>query len=59
MDTKKHFCSWSGGKDSCLALHRMISAGNRIDALFCMLSEDGLHSRSHGLPKHILQVQAT
>ena len=51
-------CSWSGGKDSCLALYHAIQAGARPLALLNMLQEDGRHSRSHGLHVEILQAQA-
>jgi uncharacterized protein (TIGR00290 family) len=55
---KKFFCSWSGGKDSCLALYRMVQAGYQCQSLFTMLDETGLHSRSHGLTPEALSVQA-
>ncbi|MHB8810294.1 MAG: Dph6-related ATP pyrophosphatase [Desulfobulbaceae bacterium] len=52
------FCSWSGGKDSCLALHHAIRAGGRPHSLLTILSEDGVTSRSHALPKPLLEEQA-
>ena len=52
------FCSWSGGKDSCLALHRSIEAGMRPTTLLTMLTEDGRRSRSHGLSVDVLEAQA-
>ena len=54
----KYFCSWSGGKDSCLALHRTMSRWGRPACLVNMLTEDGVHSRSHGLPATLLDAQA-
>ncbi|MDI6874001.1 Dph6-related ATP pyrophosphatase [Candidatus Solincola sp.] len=54
----KAFVSWSGGKDSCLALYRGLAAGYRINALFCMLHEGGKYSRSHGLPRELFAAQA-
>jgi diphthine-ammonia ligase len=52
-------CSWSGGKDSCLALHRVLTRGNaRLACLVTMLTEDGQRSRSHGLSLEVLQAQA-
>jgi len=51
-------CSWSGGKDSCLALYRAITAGAEPKSLFSMLQEDGTRSRSHGLPREVLRAQA-
>lgn len=51
-------CSWSGGKDSCLALYRAVTAGAEPRVLLSMLREDGARSRSHGLPCEVLQAQA-
>jgi diphthine-ammonia ligase len=51
-------CSWSGGKDSCLALYRAMTAGAEPRMLLSMLREDGARSRSHGLPREVLQAQA-
>jgi uncharacterized protein (TIGR00290 family) len=51
-------CSWSGGKDSCLALYRLLSAGGRLTRLVTMFTEDGERSRSHGLPRSVLEAQA-
>ncbi len=52
------FASWSGGKDSCLALHRAIKAGNKPRFLFTMLTEDGERSRAHGLAREVIMAQA-
>jgi len=52
------FCSWSGGKDSCLALYRAIKEKGVPQALFTMLSEDGERSRSHGLPLNLIKAQS-
>nr|VFK67091.1 MAG: MJ0570-related uncharacterized domain-containing protein [Candidatus Kentron sp. UNK]VFK72635.1 MAG: MJ0570-related uncharacterized domain-containing protein [Candidatus Kentron sp. UNK] len=52
------FSSWSGGKDSCLALYYAEKAGYNVDILFNMLTEDGRHSRSHGLYRYMLEIQA-
>jgi diphthine-ammonia ligase len=58
MKNKRFFCSWSGGKDSCLALYRWIAAGNRCASLLTMIDETGNHSRSHGLTPDVLAAQA-
>lgn len=50
--------SWSGGKDSALALHLAVDAGLRPVALLTMLDESGERSRSHGLPVAVLEAQA-
>ncbi len=52
------FCSWSGGKDSCLALYHAIENGGNPHSLLTILSEDGATSRSHALPKPLIEKQA-
>jgi uncharacterized protein (TIGR00290 family) len=51
-------CSWSGGKDSCLALYRTLAAGGQLACLVTMFTEDGQRSRSHGLAREVLEAQA-
>lgn len=53
-----YFVSWSGGKDSCLALFRSIKTYGAPKYLINMLTEDGYRSRSHGLAKTVLEKQA-
>ena len=55
---KRAFFSWSGGKDSMLALHRALDSGYRVELLLAMFDEDGERSRSHGLSPHLLRAQA-
>ncbi len=55
---KRAFVSWSGGKDSMLALYRAVQK-IEVPYLLNMLSEDGSASRSHGLTARLLKVQAT
>ncbi|MES2128646.1 MAG: diphthine--ammonia ligase [Pseudomonadota bacterium] len=50
--------SWSGGKDSCLALWRAQCAGTTIALLITAMDEAGEKSRSHGIPPTLLQAQA-
>lgn len=50
--------SWSGGKDSCLALWRARNAGIRVPLLITAMDEDGRKSRSHGVPPELLEAQA-
>ncbi len=57
-DMTRVFVSWSGGKDSSLALYRAMRNGLKIASLFTMLVPDGSTSASHGLTKDILDVQA-
>lgn len=51
-------CSWSGGKDSCYALMKTIKQGAELSVLVNMMNENGIISRSHGIPLPILQQQA-
>ena len=53
------FCSWSGGKDSTFALYKVIQTGNQPSYLLTMMIETGDRSRSHGIPKNVLQEQAS
>ena len=55
------FSSWSGGKDSALALHRAGAAGYDVRYLLTMLAAEpgaGGRSRSHGLPRTLLERQS-
>lgn len=52
------FCSWSGGKDSALALHEAVAAGAEPRFLASMMVESGGRSRSHGLSRQLLAAQA-
>lgn len=58
MTTKLSFCSWSGGKDSCLALHKALNEGYDARYLLAMMSEKGDGSRSHGIPARLLLEQS-
>lgn len=50
--------SWSGGKDSMLALREARAAGLDVRWLLAMLDETGLRLRSHGVPLGLMQAQA-
>lgn len=50
--------SWSGGKDSCLAMHRAVQAGAHVDIIINMKIEGGERSRSHGLRSGVIEAQA-
>ncbi|MGE5579059.1 MAG: adenosine nucleotide hydrolase [Bacillota bacterium] len=58
LNGKRFFCSWSGGKDSCLSLYRAVQAGGIPAALLTMMTEGGERSRSHGLGTEIIRAQA-
>lgn len=51
-------CSWSGGKDSCYAMHKAVNQGMNPIVLLNVLNEYGDRSRSHGIPKNIVEAQA-
>jgi uncharacterized protein (TIGR00290 family) len=50
--------SFSGGKDSCLALTRAREAGLDVRAAINVLDETGERNRSHGVPRALLEAQA-
>lgn len=52
------FCSWSGGKDSSLALYKAIKAGGIPSFLLTVMIETGDRSRSHGIPRNVLEEQS-
>ncbi len=58
MDGQDAFCSWSGGKESALALYRARRSGFAVTRLINMVTEDGTHSRTHGLEADLLSLQA-
>ena len=49
--------SFSGGKDSVLALYKAMQLGKAI-GLIVMLEEEGKRSRSHGMPPELIHAQA-
>lgn len=51
-------CSFSGGKDSCLAIYRAIQAGGEAKKLITMVTENGERSRSHGIRLSVLTAQS-
>jgi len=63
MDWKNGACghrfiaSFSGGKDSTLALHKAMQVGEAM-GLIVMLEEEGRRSRSHGMPPEVIRAQA-
>jgi uncharacterized protein (TIGR00290 family) len=53
------FISWSGGKESSLSCFRVMQNQNlKVEYLLNMITEDGKHSRSHGLSVNLLKLQA-
>jgi uncharacterized protein (TIGR00290 family) len=53
----KALASWSGGKDSCLALWRAQKLGISVTHLLTALDESGLKTRSHGVNKSLIHCQ--
>jgi uncharacterized protein (TIGR00290 family) len=49
--------SWSGGKDSCAALHRAVPRFDVV-AMVTMFDEEAARSRSHGLRPEVVAAQA-
>lgn len=58
VERKRVIVSWSGGKDCCLALHRVLEAGYEVVGLLSMVSEEHSRNRAHGIPLRCLQLQA-
>ena len=53
------FVSWSGGKDSCLALWRSQQSGFKVTHLLTALEETGSRVRSHGVSVELMRAQAS
>ena len=53
----KFIASFSGGKDSVLALYKALKVGEAV-GLIVMLEEEGKRSRSHGMPPELIKAQA-
>lgn len=53
----KFVASFSGGKDSTLALYKAMQTGEPV-GLIVMLEEEGKRSRSHGMPPELIRAQA-
>lgn len=54
---RKFIASFSGGKDSTLALFKAMKVGEAV-GLIVMLEEEGKRSRSHGMPPGLIRAQA-
>ena len=58
MNNQPFFASWSGGKDSALALHRAIQNGGRPERLLTMFDGEGDRSKSHAVSETVIRAQA-
>lgn len=54
----KVFCSWSGGKESCLACYQAIQEGHEVASLLTMVTTTGNYTRSHRLSRELLIAQS-
>lgn len=57
QDMVTALASWSGGKDSCLAVWRAQRDGLRVVTLLTALDETGQRTRSHGVPPSLVAAQ--
>lgn len=55
---KKAAVCWSGGKDSCLALYRLLEDNYDVVCLLSMVSEEDARNHAHGIQLEILKLQA-
>lgn len=58
MERMNFFSSWSGGKDSSLALYKSVERGGAPKLLLSIFEEGGERSRAHGLKREILKAQS-
>ncbi|MGL4521297.1 MAG: diphthine--ammonia ligase [Bacilli bacterium] len=58
LKNKKFIMSWSGGKDSTLALHRALQMGGECTSLFTTVDETAERSWFHGLSYPLLEAVA-
>lgn len=59
MKPKKAVFNWSGGKDSALALYKMLRDENfEIVSLLTTVNRDSKRSTMHGIPVTLLELQA-
>jgi uncharacterized protein (TIGR00290 family) len=59
VPARKALCSSSGGKDSMLALWYARGHNLRPATLLTMFDETGQRSRSHGVPRRLVEAQAS
>jgi len=51
-------CSWSSGKDSCLALHKAMQEGTQIKYLFNFISHEYGRVSFHGTKNELVKLQS-
>ena len=52
------FCSWSGGKDSALAVWRFIQENEKPEFALTMFNPEGGFSKSHHIPETVIEAQS-
>ncbi|REB07831.1 diphthine--ammonia ligase [Sporosarcina sp. BI001-red] len=55
---QKFTASWSGGKDSAMAVYKAVQSGARLARVWTMFEEEADRSRSHALPESVIRAQA-
>jgi len=58
MQDKVAACSWSSGKDSCLALYRAMRSGIKIRYLMNFISREYQRVAFHGAPAELVDFQS-
>jgi uncharacterized protein (TIGR00290 family) len=58
MQEKVAACSWSSGKDSCLALYRALQDGYKIKYLFNFISAEYKRVSFHGAKSELVKLQS-
>jgi len=58
MQEKSTACSWSSGKDSCLALYKALQAGYQIKYLFNFISHEYNRVSFHGTKDKLVHLQS-
>jgi len=53
-----YLSSWSGGKDSCLALYRALKSGINVSRLVNFISDDHRRVRFHGVEAALIEEQS-
>lgn len=54
----KTFMNWSSGKDSAMALHKMIESGQKPELLITTINQETQRIGMHGLRRELLERQA-
>ncbi|HTZ11439.1 MAG TPA: diphthine--ammonia ligase [Candidatus Margulisiibacteriota bacterium] len=58
MPQERSACSWSSGKDSCLALYKAMEEGCKVDYLFNFISFEYGRVSFHGTDKKLVELQS-